>query len=414
MKFAERLKAATRFVFGNYEIDKTFGFIDPYETTITKQRNDYRGYFYRCLEIRANSVASALLELTVQRKVGDKWEDVEQTHPWSTLLQCPVTMADLDPHSFYKLMALSIDTNGHLPLFVGSTKLGFPTSFIPIYKDFGNLDPVPNELGGVDGWVYWRNDGNRTKYDYEEALWVKRNSPFNPYESMSLVQAALYELDLDLYMKTYRKDAVQQGGFTAATLQTDQKLNNTELKTMMQEFKQYLGTRGLGKVFVGHSGLKVVNGAQTAKDLEYVDGNVQNKDDLQFITGVPEGLFSKNANRANSESAERTLIQYTIQPFVNSICSQLTNQFERLFKAKKGVLRIAPPDLTPLDKDFELRETESKLRTGQRNINEVRAEEGKEPIPNGDKYLISAGMMPLDEVVTVNESFSVKKKVNEV
>ncbi|MEQ9091797.1 MAG: phage portal protein [Balneola sp.] len=413
MKLTERLKAATRFVFGNYEIEKTFGFSDPYETNITKQRNDYRGYFYRCLEIRANAVADALLRSTVQRKVGQEWEDVEASHPWNQLLDCPVTLTDLDAHSFYKLLALSIDINGHLPLFVGSTRMGFPTSFIPIYKDFGNIDPVPNALGGIDGWVYWRNDGNRVKYKYEDALWVKRNSPFNPYESMSLVQAALYELDLDLYMKTYRKDSVQQGGFSAATLQTDQKLNTAELNTMKQEFKRYLGSRGLGKVMVTHSGLKVVNGSQSAKDLEYVEGNVQNKDDLQFITGVPEGLFSKNANRANSESAERTLIQYTIQPLANTICSQLTSQFERLFKAKKGVLRIVAPDLMPLDKEFEMMERESQLRTGQRNINEFRVKDGEQPIPLGDKYMISAGMMLLEDMVTVNDSFSPKKKVNE-
>jgi HK97 family phage portal protein len=406
----QRAKIAKRLVFGQSQIYSSWGYQNVDEPTPRRQRQDYRGLFFKCVNIRASQIASAMEEAKVVRVLGqDEHEEVEYDHPWAKRLRKPVP----DSHSedFWEWVSLSRDLIGHAHSLVDDfdTVMGadLPTGFLPIYSEFGDLNPIPNAKGGVSGWQFIRSDGQKKQYDPNEVLAIGRTSPYNPYKTMSLIQAAIHELDVDQYMKEYRKDSVKEGGITSDIISTEQQMNQPQRDRLSQEFKEFKGKRGHGKVLALSHGMDLVKTSMDARDLQYIEGNVQNANDLKFITGIPEALYAKDANRAVLEGAERVMIQYTIQPEVDKLCKQVTSEFERIYGADEGKLMVMPPDLTPIDEALEIKRRESYLRTGQRTIDEYRQKDGKEEYDNGigDVPMVGFSQVPLEEAVTLNDQF---------
>lgn len=418
-------KMAKRFVFGQSQLYSSWGYMNPDEPTERTQRTNYRGLFFKCVNVRAKETAKAMQEAKVVRVMGpNEYEEVEWDHPWNQRLQRPVSKTQTV--DFWEWAVLSRDLLGHAHSLVSEWEsvMGsrLPAGFLPIYSEFGDLNPVPNARGGVDAWEYLRSDGKKFRYDTEEVLAFRRTSPYNPYKTMSLIQAAAMELDIDFYMKQYRKASVKDGGITSDIISTDQQMNSTQRDKLSQEFKQFKGQRGQDKVLALSHGMELVKDSMDARDLQFIEGHIQNKNDIYYITGVPEALFAMGSNRAESESAERVMKQYTIQPIVDSLCKQLTTEFEKIYEADEGVLMVMPPEVAPIDEEIRIKRRESYLRTGQRTIDEYRQEDGLEEYSDGigSVPLVSFSQSPLRDVVTLNDEFepaptedsdrSVKKK----
>ena len=398
---------AQRFLFPNYATFGGFGYDNPYEPKERDQRDSYRGAFFRCIEIRAAMKAQAMLDAKVMRVTGQgEYEEVEPNHPWVILKNKP--NPNSTAYHTYWWMSTSMDLMGHAHHIVLDVD-GFnqPISLLPVYVDFGDLNPVPDMYGGVSEWVYNATAGNIQRIPNENVVPIMRPSPFTPYETFSLIQAAIFETDTDKFMKIYRRESVKDGGITSDVFSTDKDMRSEDRSKVAQELKKYKGRRGHNEVLVTSHGLKPVKYNMDMRDLQYIDGLIQNDKQLKFITGVPVPLFSDGSNRSVVEAAEREMIQYTIMPELTRDCEQLTLGFERIFGSEPGMLKIVPPDLKPLDEELEIRKRESYLRTGQRYINEYRAEDGKEDLPGGDVPMIQLGLVPLNnEEETLNDRFA--------
>lgn len=401
-----------RFIFPNQNLYSSFGIQNQRQPSENKQRTHYKGMFFRAINIRAQKFAEGMLDATVVRRVEQgEFEEVEPDHPWVELKNNP--SPHVNPFDYWMWMSLSIDLVGHARSVIRNRRsiagAMQPTGFLPIYQMFGELDPIPTADGGVEAWNFWRADGKKTQFPHEEVITFDRYSPFSPYETVSLVQAGILLLDVDHYMKEYRSKSVKEGGLSSVVLSSDEQVQKTQRDQISQDFKAYMGTEGIDKALALSHGFKPVNFGMDARDLQYIEGNLQSKDDIFDFTGVPETLFSKDANRANVEGAERVFAQYTIQPELARYCMQLTTNFERVFDADPNTLFILPPDVSPMDEELEMRKRESQQRTGQRTINEFRAEDGKEPYehPLADEPLVNMSLLPLSDLrgPTINDQF---------
>lgn len=390
-------QAAKRFLFPSAATYQGFGYDNPYEPKERDQRDSYRGAFYRCVEIRANIKAKAMLDAKVMRVSGQgEFEEVEPDHPWVVLKNKPNPY--VTPYQTYWWMSTSMDLMGHANHIVLDVN-GFdqPVSLMPIYVDFGDLNPVPNVYGGVDEYVLTNTGGQTQRVAKDQVVSVHRPSPFTPLETFSLIQAGVFELDTDKFMKMYRRDSVKDGGITSDIFSTPQTMHKEERELVSQELQKYKGKRGIDRIMTLSHGLEPIKSKMDMKDLQYIDGLIQNDKQLKYITGVPVPLFSDGSNRSVVEAAEREMIQYTIMPELELMCGQMTADFEELFGSEPGSLVIQPPDIKPLDEELEIRKRESYLRTGQRVINEYRLEDGKEEFEGGDVPLIQMGLARLDE-----------------
>jgi HK97 family phage portal protein len=394
-------------------VPRQIGLSDTYEPDSEQIRTAYRGLVYRLAQVRSDAIASALMQLTVERPTGQgEFRIVEPTHPWVTLLQRP--NPNHSTRKLWKLTSLLRDLQGRIDFLIERGARNVPIALHPVFPIYGELRPVPNTIGGVDQYIFARADGKMIPFPVEDVVRIQHVNPITPFESASLLKAAAYEIDVDLYMKVYRRDMIKDGGLNATVLTSDQEITKPQAKQYGEEFKnKFLGIKGIKEVAVMGKGLKPHNVGVTAKDLEFIEGARLNTTDLLNIFGVPEGMISDSANRANADTSRLTFYQNTVQPEAELIADELTLSLERAFGAKPNALRVRVPDLAPLDHDFELRKDTSMVAGGLRTINEVRKENGDDPVDGGDEILVPSTLTPLSKLTKEPEPNNNTQEVND-
>jgi len=146
-----------------YSISNVLGIRDYGRPSEHEQRELLRGTFEACVRRRARRFASAVLPsregpgLRIERKTGEGWEEVEEDHPWLNLIRRP--NESRSPYVYWKWVSLARDLQGRAPQLVWDDSRGIPEHLYEIYPEFGYVQPLASREGGVDGYIYERDDG---------------------------------------------------------------------------------------------------------------------------------------------------------------------------------------------------------------------------------------------------------------
>src|SRR5690606_32440007 len=127
----------------------------------------------------------------------------------------------------------------------------------------------------------------------EQVIWIRHPNPVSPYESSSLIEAAAYEIDVNLFMQIYRKTSLEKGGFPNVFLSSDQELDGTQADEAERRFKaKWGGLNAAGALPVLGKGVKPGMIGLSAKDLAFIEGSEMNATEIMRIFGVLEGMIS--------------------------------------------------------------------------------------------------------------------------
>lgn len=411
MTFIERVKsvpgslfrAAMEPIVSKYFQSYVNGFITPYPYNISEAQAyaDFRGVFFRMVQMRADMFSKYMSKATVQRKSADgKWKQVEESHPWVRMLARP--NLNTSTREFWTWVSLQKDLFGAAVSQVDRSKR-VPETLYPIYQLFGTVRPMPDGFGGVSKYVFTPVDGAIRDIPKEDVLYLKNDNPYDPYTSLTLVEIARMELSEKSQMQRYRSSGLANGGVTADIFTTEQRVEETGRKAFDGAMAKYKGVRGKGATLLLDQGVKPIPG-MSAKDLEFIDSLRENTEALKFITGLPLAFFDKGTNRAEKEAALVEFIEVTISPMVSAVCDQVTTDFERIFGAVPNVLRIVPPDMHVPNEELEDRLFSEQIKTGRRTPNEWRLMKGLQPLENGDKPLVMGSLVPLESVFSGPET----------
>lgn len=384
-------------LFSQFNYYRQYGIVDQTRPTEQRLQRDFKGIFFRCLEMRADAVSDALTKVFIERQTGqNEFEEVEVSHPWYQLIKNPSKI--WSAKDVWKWAVNEYDLTGRADFIIERDNRGMPYQLLPVYREFGYIEIAPSPEGGVLNWVLYRSDGEIIPIERQNVLRIDRKAPWSPYQSVSLIEAARFELDTNFSMKDYRKNSVRNGGFSSPIVTSDQDLGETAIKQVSADYKKFIGNRGLEgeKVLIMGSGMKPVQPIN-ARDLEYIQGEIQTDKTLMMITGVPPGMFENVTTRATADAAQVVFAQYTINPIIAMVAEQMTHQFEIIFDADPNILYVRPPDVVPLDAEFELRRERVLFETGRRTINDYLREKGEDEIPEGDKRYIPLGLTEISE-----------------
>lgn len=367
------------------------------EVTEEQQRTAYRGIISRMVRQRASVISKAMCAAQVKRKTGEKeYEDVEPDHPWRTLLlnPCP-NMSAFD--LWYDVSQMRDLSRGAF-LWTGRNALGVIDSLYPIYPFFGRVHPLPDTTGGVGAFRYEPQGGGVEEIPKENAIWIHHRNPVTPYEGASLLQAARFESDIDLYQKIYGRDTTAEGNVPAVYASSKQQISRGQSEEFGKRLQaEYFRAGNKKKALVLGSDTKLERIGVSPDDLQYVEAAGLNKNDLIIIFGFSPAMFAEGGVVANSKELRRGWLQDSIQHDVNAICASVEHQFKVGFDAMDSDLCIVPPDVVPQDELERQRVREIKVRTGQATPNEFRMEDGLDEYAGGEKYYLSAGLTPVNE-----------------
>lgn len=377
-----------------------YGITDSDAPTADEQRTAYRGLVYRLVQMRADAIGSAMMRAQVMRQTGDdEYEPVEESHPWRTLLRAP--SPHLDRFAFWETASQLRDMGRGAFLYVARGTRGVPDCMYTIYPEFGEVYPQGNVTGGIAGYRFYATGGEAYQdIPPEDMVWMRHRHPVSFYESASLIEAAAYHSDKDLYLQVYGRDALRSGNNPPFYASFKEALVQNQIDAYQKAFRdkhQTLGRPGAIPVLGNGGELRTLG--INPDDMQYIETAGLNDKQLIVIMGFKPAMFEDGGVVANSRELRRAWYQDSIQPEVDKLCSDLTHQLRRVYGAVDDALCIKAPNVIPKDPIEDAKLYEIEIRSATRKPGDVIAMRGEDVPPELDQYFIGGGLRPVADLM---------------
>jgi len=385
-----------------FTISDVLGIRDIGKPSEHEQRELLRGTFEACVRRRARRFASAMLPsregpgLQVERQTTDGFEEVENDHPWLELIRNP--NEHRSPFVYWKWVSLARDLQGRAPQLVWDGPRGMPEALYEVFPEFGYVQPLASREGGINGYIYEREDGQDIRLEARDVMELKRTDPHSPYETQSLLEALASEVAGDKFASEYRRQAFEQGRPPLVYLTTDDSMQPKQKQEMGERLKsRFFGRQGRQKgVPVMDQGLEMEDVSIDPESFQMLEAQGLDQTVIFRVTGMPQALLDMDSNRAESEEARKEFMKGTIQPLLDEAAQQLTLGLRQAFDPE-GTLRVVAPDVTPTSRRDQAETDRILVEAGLRTRNEIRHRDGKEPFDNdaADKPTAPQSQKPL-------------------
>lgn len=278
------------------------------------------------------------------------------------------------------------------------------TGKAPIYKFLGKKSKRLILLPPNNFHAKWNNAkdmvvgfenrvGSKTNnYELEEIIPLFSFNPESPMDGYSTTRANAYGIESLLEMENWVYRFFSNGGIPPFAISYDQKLTKEQVdKVKTRLLQEYSGSNNAFAPLVLSGGAKTSKTGLSPKDVELSETERAIRDKVLGQFRVPKAIVGAvdDVNRANAEASLVIFMQNTVKPLVTLITEVLNvfwvddwgDGYELTFK-----------DPVPRDRltDVKVKEVRGKWVT----VDELRAEEGLEPLPDG-KGEVLVGQSPI-------------------
>lgn len=258
-----------------------------------------------------------------------------------------------------------------------------PDRMTPVYSDEANVSEV------LLGWEYTTPVGGLIlRFAPEEIISFPYFSPYSQTLGIGPLQAATIEQDNDLAAQNYLTQLYQNGAMPSGVLSSDQELTNDTVERVRGDWKKtYEGQANIGKTLILEQGLKYERLSLSMQDLAFTEGRKDAREAILQIFRVPKSLLGSSATitRANAEADVYSFAKNKIQPMMEEIFGRMNYYLLPKFGLNPASDKLKFDSLVPEDRELELKENDTYLKTGVLTINEVRSRKGLEDVPWGDQ-----------------------------
>lgn len=352
----------------------------------------YKGWVYTCVNAIAEEVANVELHLIRKAKRGDTEID---NHIALNLLN------DVNP--FMSSGELILSTQAFLEL-DGNSFWYLPKGNVTKKPaEIWLLDPtrtlvVKSQQNVVGGYVYRNEKGQNVPLDPSEVIHFKRFNPLNRFRGIGTVQAAALAIDIDTYSAQWNRNFFYNSAIPSGALEMDGTLTQEQYDRLKARWaSQYQGVDNAHRFAILEGGLKYKPITMTQKEMDFLEQRRFSRDEILGIFRVPKTalLITEDVNRANAEATDYVFAKRVIKPRMQFVVDRLNEFYLPLFGETSQDILFTFADPVPQNVELDLKRKETGLRAGYYTINEVREEEGKEPVQGGDVIYQPISMMPI-------------------
>lgn len=364
------------------------GFISIGGSTRKFERKEfYYGQVYACIDAIAGAVGSN--GFTLQRKLN-KTNARVMKHPLLDILNKPnpfQTGTDL-----LYIISSHIDAHGVSYLYPVPNGNG---KIVELWA----LDPARISIvrtnDFIGGFVYKNPKGTRIPFESDELIPIMRPNPFDQQSGVSTIEMARHQLESDINAIEWNKRFFENGANPSGVLTSEKELKESEFTRLKAQFsKKYTGIKNMHKPMLLEGGLKWQQVSLKQKDMDYIEQRKFTRDDILSIFKVPKPIvaISDDVNRANAETAEYVFAKLTVLPRLELIFEKLNRFLMPLFPATEN-LDLVPNNPVPENAELKLKRNTQAVNKWL-TINEVRAEDGYEPLDGGDILYQPSNLLP--------------------
>jgi HK97 family phage portal protein len=340
-------------------------------------------YINRALNLRAQAVADL------------SWEIVSNDKPNEKLMSWFSQPLNLTSRQFIQKIQLWRDIAG-----VAFVRKSFPQPEL-LDGDRVSLLVTPSEIK----IIYTRMFQVDT-YDISEVALITGQSPFvRVIKDISPLYSVFEDAKLQYRQVEVLSNIFKNGAFLNMIFTTQDELTPEELDNIREQIKEkYTAPANAGKVMLlSGSDWNVVDikNSPLQFGIKEVDDLIKQR--IMIVFGIPSVFFNdmQGVNRAVAQTQEYIFEKYVIKPLANDLAEQITSKIldskaEFRFKYEENL------SLEDMQMLWDIRKTQ--LEVGYTYVNELRQQDGKEPLPWGNDFWGNLSMTSLGSV-----SFSAEK-----
>lgn len=354
----------------------------------------YKGWVYACVRAIATDVGT--IEFQLQKKSRDGWTEVKQ-HPALDVLATtnPFTTTD----GLYKATSSFLDLTGNSFWYVAFNGRGQPSELWML--DPTKIDVIKSDSNYIQGYLYTNPKGVRIPLKAIEVIPFQEFNPEDPYKGKGPTEAAALAIDTNRYAGEWNRNFFFNSAMPALALTTEANLTQEQYDRLLEKWvSKFGGINNAHKPAILEGGLKIAPINPTAKEMDFNASMTALRDEILATFGVPKSVLgiTEDVNRANAEASEYVFAKRVIQPRMRFIATVLSEFYLPLWGLTPAQYRIIAKDVVPQNIEADLKRKQTSLGgAAWKTINEVREEEGKDPVEGGDVLYIPGTLVTLEE-----------------
>lgn len=359
----------------------------------------YTGWVYAAVNKRSDSIAQVQLKLFKRVMKNKEWtvEEVYE-HPVLSLLY---KVNPFTTHFDLRKVTQSYkDLAGEAAWVLirnGDSETSEIVEIWVLRPDW--IEIVPSS-GFIDKYIYRPNGGIKTvEIEPYNLIWFKDFDPTNPYRGYGSVRPAAHEIDIDIFSSQFNRNFFFNSAMPSGLISTEKSMSKESQRQFMEEFYRghggYQNAHKLG--LLSGSKMEFTKITDSIKEMDFLETKKQVRDKVLSMFAMSKadiGIY-EDVNRASADASERRFAKDIIKPQMISFTGVL-NEF-LLPNYNEPGLFFNFEDPVPEDMDAKLKVYESGLKNGWLLINEVREEEGREPVDGGDSVYLPFSVQPIGE-----------------
>lgn len=355
-------------------------------------------WVFSAVKLRAETLAET--EIILQKD----GEDIDDS-PALSVLENPNDFTT--QYELFEVTSMHLDLVGQAFWYLNKDDGGQPQE---IWSLMPTLVTIKKDSKNYISHYEYQNDGQTQRFEIDEIVHFREADPADYYKAVSPLMAAAKTYDLDQTVTEWNKKSIKNGGISNRIISFVDKISEGSFKKWAKIFKKkYTGEKNAGKTVLLDRKVDVHDPSKTQKDMQLIEMSDSNRDKLLGAYRVPKTLLglTEKVNRATVEGATYNFQRFVNKPRVKRIVQKLNIDFLNQFKNSEN-LKFSFIDPVPKDKELNIKSRESDSKIGARSINELREQDGLEPITGGESPLLPSTLSSIENIL---RGISEEKKI---
>jgi HK97 family phage portal protein len=327
-------------------------------------------WVYSGIKTIADRVSASDARPEMKLRVGIELRD-QPNHEFSRLLDQPNSLMTWEFMCRYTAWWAFLLGNAYIFIATPEIGVGMPEELWPLPADAIAPDPKSMRISKLTGkpcidYIYTL-DGKQMVLPGENVIHIRFPNPFDYWYGMAPLSAMISPVRLDRYQAGYLQGFFgRDNAVPTAIISVPQETNEIDFETIKEQIREQFGEgRRSAITRAGDMSVQVIT--QTIQQMELVNGRKFNREEINHVLGIPEGLLSGGLSGDSRLATEITFARITVQPYLDLMAAELTANLAPYY-GPDYVCKA--PSVIPQDRALALQEYEK--YSPDRSINENR------------------------------------------